>query len=248
MKREELEKQRVRENGHWWFETRRALLTYGFERAAPGETLEILEVGAATGGNDQICSRFGRYTALDLSDAALGICRSRGVKRLVRGDGQTLPFASGTFDVIVMFDILEHLSEDEASLREARRILRPGGTLLANVPAFQRLFSEHDISFDHVRRYQPGELQAKLRRAGFETIFRSYWSCIIFPAVFVIRTLSRKSSGKMASRSDFDRPMPLFVAMIPKILAYVELFLIRHNVSLPFGVSYCCFARKPVDA
>lgn len=246
MRKEELEKQAAREGNHWWFVVRRDLLAHGFTRGACGEHPEILEIGAASGGNEPVCRRFGRYTAFDLSDSALDICRSRGIERLVRGDAESLPFAANSFDFVVAFDIFEHLQGDEVSMWEIARVLRPGGVLLANVPAFQKLFSGHDVSFDHIRRYQPGEFDTKLRKAGFETLFRSYWSFFIFPAVYLVRTLAGRPSEGQEAKSDFDRPLPAIVTWTMSALANLELFLMRRGVSFPFGVSYCCFARKPM--
>jgi SAM-dependent methyltransferase len=240
----EITRQAALEESHWWFMSRRALLCWGLGKDNPPGALRILDIGAATGGNRSMCENFGEYVALDLSEAAVECCRSRGLRKLVQGDARQLPFSEASFDVVVALDILEHLPEDEISIAEIARVLRPKGRLIVNVPAFQRLFSSHDVSFDHIRRYEPKELPRKLRHAGFSLDHWTYWSFFIFPAVFVLRTLTWTEPRNDTVRNDFDLWLPPGTETVMRFFAGLELFLIHLGIRLPFGVSYFCVSNK----
>jgi len=244
MKKSEIDKQAERESTHWWFRARRGILEALLERSQLKANGNVLEIGAATGGNFSVCSRFGHYHALDISGGALLHCRDKGIERLVQADAQHLPFQKEQFDAVIAYDILEHLSRDELSLSEISRILRKDGVLQINVPAFQKLYSSHDQAFDHIRRYQPGEMEKKLKSAGFEIEFKSYWSFFIFPAIFVYRILFNKTKDTDDPKSDFELKLPIFVDWVLSSFSGMEVFLIRRGVTLPFGVSFACIARK----
>ena len=166
------------------------------------------------------------------------------LRKLVQGDARQLPFSEASFDVVVALDILEHLPEDEISIAEIALVLRPKGRLIVNVPAFQRLFSSHDVSFDHIRRYEPKELPRKLRHAGFSLDHWTYWSFFIFPAVFVLRTLTWTEPRNDTVRNDFDLWLPPGTETVMRFFAGLELFLIHLGIRLPFGVSYFCVSNK----
>ena len=244
MQPDELDKQAAVEKTHWWFRMRRALLTNGLSSPRLENNSRILEIGAATGGNFQVCQQFGNYYALDLSSYALGVCQGKGIGNLVRANGRSLPFDGDQFDAVIAFDILEHIEEDNEAIGEIFRILKPGGRLLVNVPAFQWMFSAHDSAFDHVRRYQPNELESKVAEAGFAIDYRTYWSFFIFPAVALVRAASGQQKSQQETKTDFDRKLPKPAEWMLNALARLELALIRRRISLPIGISLLCFARK----
>lgn len=105
----------------------------------------------------------GGYFA-DLSRAALKRLRSHG-GHSVRAAGP-LPFCEGAFQVVCAFEVLEHIPEDEATLAEIARVLRPGGAFFLSVPVNPKLFTGFDAACGHVRRYDADELAGKLARAG----------------------------------------------------------------------------------
>ena len=105
----------------------------------------------------------GGYFA-DLSRAALKRLHDHG-GHSVRAAGP-LPFCSGAFQVVCAFEVLEHIPDDEATLAEIARVLRPGGALFVSVPVNPRLYTGFDAACGHVRRYDADDLQAKLARVG----------------------------------------------------------------------------------
>jgi SAM-dependent methyltransferase len=138
------------EDGHWWFRERRHLI----DRAIAGLTpAEALDIGAGAGGNTRVLEAAGWHaTALEYSDAGVELARARGLN-VVQADARDIPFPDNFFSLLVAYDVLEHIEEDDQVVAEIARVVRPGGTVLIAVPADMRLWSPHDEAIGHVRRY-----------------------------------------------------------------------------------------------
>ena len=108
-----------------------------------------------------------QVVGVDYSPAALAAARARGL-RLVRGDAHRLPFADGSFDLVMSTDAWEHLEDHESVAAEAHRVLRPDGTLLVAVPAGMELWSDHDVALGHHRRYERAELVDLVEVSSFD--------------------------------------------------------------------------------
>lgn len=238
---QEAEFLKLKEQGedHWWYRARRRLvelvLRKHFSMAAG---LQILDLGSACGDNFAFAGHFGSVVGIDLSPTAIRICRDKGISSIVQGDAQALPFDDQSFDVVIALDIFEHLPDDRLAIRETFRVLKPGGILIANVPAFMSLFSAHDQAFNHLRRYQERELIEKLRTCGFETSTRSYWSFFIFPLVY----LNRKLSGQ--KHSDFHLKTPGWIDAVLTGFSWLEFRFIALGGKFPWGVSCFCTGIK----
>jgi SAM-dependent methyltransferase len=148
---------------------------------------------------------------------------------------------SGAYAVVTMLDVLEHLEDDVAALREVARILRPGGIVLITVPAFSFLWSRHDELAHHYRRYRRFELCRRLREAGLEPQFVSYFNFFLFPAIALVR-LATKALGIRKEGSDFAAT-PVLLNGVLGALFGAERFLLRF-MPLPFGVSVLAVAKK----
>jgi SAM-dependent methyltransferase len=183
------------EDRHWWYTERRALLrrmTRAGTRAGVA-----LDVGAAGGGNTRVLRALGlRAVAVEYGAEGAGVAKARGLA-VVRGDAGALPFGAGVADLVVAFDVLEHLRDDGAALREFRRVLRPGGRLLVAVPADMTLWSAHDEAVGHVRRYTREGLVAAVAGAGFAVETVRSWNVLLRP---LVRLRRRFSTGSDLSR------------------------------------------------
>jgi len=186
------------EDTHWWYQERRHLVRSTVKAISPGIALDI---GAAGGGNTRVLRDLG-WTAVAVEYDELGatIARSRQVLAL-RGDARHLPVRSSSIDLIVAFDVLEHIEEDDTAVSEMYRALRVGGQLLVAVPADQRLWSDHDVSVGHVRRYSRDGLELLLRAGGFEISTLTSWNVLLRP---LVKWHRRRSTG-----SDLGRVNPL---------------------------------------
>lgn len=250
------------EDRHWWFVGRRAVVAALLERAMgrPGNGLppapdrsaggagpRILDVGCGTGGMLPLLARFGAVTGIDSEPLALDYCRKRGITDLHPQEGFTAP---GSYDLVTLFDVLEHVPDEAGFLAWIRGLLKPGGRLVITVPAFQWLWSRHDELNHHQRRYTRGRLLAALRGAGFQVERASYFNFWLFPAAVATRLADgrthRGSAGPRDPAADAEEILkPLRIGPANGLLTAIfssEAGLLR-TLDLPWGVSVGAVAR-----
>ena len=230
MEATEIRKLATLEDTHWWYAERRALLAHEIEGITPGVALDI---GAAGGGNTRVLRAHGwRATALEYSQDGAEVARDRGIP-VIRADGCALPLASGSLDLVVAFDVLEHIADDKSAASEIARVLAPGGTALVAVPADPRLWSAHDEAVGHVRRYTRETLTATLASAGLTLVRMRSWNVLLRPIVAWRR---KRSTG-----SDLER-LPATVNLGLRAIVAVERYLPVGRLS---GVSLIARVRRP---
>ena len=234
------------EDAHWWFVGRRRIIGSFVERIcaelrSEGKTeARILDIGCGTGGNLELLSRFGRAEGVDISSEALDFCRARGLKNVRQGAAETLPFANESFDLVTGLDVVEHLDDDVAGLREMRRVLRPGGHLLLFVPAFMFLWGVQDDVSHHRRRYTLPELKKKLAQAGLGIERASYANISFFAPILLGRVFMNVSGLRPASENNIN--VGAFNGLLGRVLGAESWWLKRLN--FPFGVSIICDAKR----
>ncbi len=216
------------EDTHWWYRERRQLLTRATIGLTPGRALDI---GAAGGGNTRVLDAEGwEVIALEYGVDGAAVAAERGLA-VVRGDATWLPFPDAAFELVVAFDVLEHLLDHDACVAEVRRTLTVDGTFLIAVPADPRLWSAHDEAVDHVRRYTRRTLTELLERGGFEITDLWSWNVLLRPAVSLRR---RQTTG-----SDLEDLHPAVNAVLRGIVTVERHLPVRR---LP-GVSLMATAR-----
>ena len=178
------------EHTHWWYAARRSIVRRLSGVATPGA--RALDVGAAAGGNAAVLAANGwDVTVVDLSPEACEIARGRGL-RAARADLTRLPVRDSSVDLVLAYDVLEHIEDDGRAAREIARVLRPGGRLLAAVPAGPDLWSAHDVAVGHQRRYTRPAFVTLLTAAGLAVEDVGYWNVVLRP---VVRLRRRSASG-----------------------------------------------------
>ncbi|MDE9367609.1 methyltransferase domain-containing protein [Luteipulveratus sp. YIM 133132] len=218
------------EDKHWWYAERRHLLAKAIQGLTPGRALDI---GAAGGGNTRVLVEHGwSASPLEYGEDGAEVAHERGLP-VMRADAMRLPLQDESLDLVVAFDVLEHLEDDDASAREVLRVLRRGGSFLIAVPADPRLWSAHDEAVGHVRRYTRESLLDLLRRNGFEIDRVASWMVLLRPAVAIKR---RSSSG-----SDLDDPPRIVNAALRGVVTLERYLPVKR---LP-GVSLVVRARRP---
>ncbi|MFN2563350.1 MAG: class I SAM-dependent methyltransferase [Jatrophihabitans sp.] len=230
MEATEVRKLAALEDSHWWYAERRHLLARDVAPFAPGVALDV---GAAGGGNTRVLRRLGWQTcALEYGADGAEVAAERGLS-VVRGDATALPVRSESLDLIVAYDVLEHIVDDKDAATEIYRALRPGATFLVAVPCDPKLWSAHDEAVDHVRRYTRATLSELLLSTGFTLESLTSWNVLMRPLVSLRR---RFSSG-----SDLEE-VPRWLNWALRAVITVERYLPVKR--LP-GVTLFATARRP---
>jgi SAM-dependent methyltransferase len=152
--------------------------------------------------------------------------------RAVCGSAENLPYPDGMFDAACLFDVLEHLPDDGAAVREVKRVLRHGGVLFVSVPLHPKLWSDHDVRCGHYRRYRKGEVIGLLEQHGFRLIKRRFFVSLPLPVVWFVRKLSGGGCGGLPQFLD---------------AAAEKAVLLDFAVGLPFGLSEVGEYRKRIS-
>lgn len=233
------------EKTHWWYRARRNIIFDWVNQALKAYAQpKILDIGCGTGFNVDYLQQlgYGQVTGLDFSPDALSYCQSRQLQELICGNAEILPIQSGSYDVILTLDIIEHLDNDRQALSEIFRALKPGGTLIIFVPAFQFLWSFQDEISHHKRRYTIGELKEKILSTKFELKKLTYVNSLLFPVVWFGRAILKlfPNSFKITSESQMN---PAWMNGILYYIFLSELPLLRY-MNFPFGVSILCVCKK----
>ena len=231
------------EGRHWWFVGRRKIIAAFVERICRDlgkRRPRILDVGCGTGANIQMLSNFGTTEGVDVSSEALDFCRARGLSKVKQGEAETLPYEDASFDLVTGLDVVEHLDDDIAGLREMRRVLRPEGRALLFVPAFMFLWGVQDDISHHRRRYTIPQLRQRLSEAGFTVERATYANITFFPPILIGRILMRLTGLRPASENNIT--IGALNGLLGRILGAESWWLKR--MSFPFGVSIICVARR----
>ncbi|HWB47772.1 MAG TPA: methyltransferase domain-containing protein [Stellaceae bacterium] len=194
---------------HWWYVGRRQLFARELANSGIGRDAAVLDVGSGAGTNLRMLRELGflRVTALDYSEEALRFCRDKGFGRLSRGDICALPFADGSFDLVLATDIIEHVDDDLGALGEIRRVLRPGGMALVSVPAFSQLWGLQDRVSHHRRRYRMAPLRSKFERAGLRLSHAFYFNYLMFLPIWIVRRLIERLHIEIESETRLISPL-----------------------------------------
>ena len=233
------------EETYWWHVGRRYIIREFLKQyLGPQGSLDILDVGCGTGRNLELLAQFGDAVGVEPEGPGLDQCRSRGLGPDVvkAGFADAIPYPDESFDLVTAFDVLEHLDDDRAGLAEIRRVLRPAGHLLLTVPAYRFLWSIHDESLGHRRRYVASEVHSLLNTSGFVAIRRSYAISFALPAIFGFRIAQGLSPNVAGHGASYVEVPPLTNRLLTGLLK-VESRLLG-AMDLPFGASIIALARR----
>jgi SAM-dependent methyltransferase len=226
----------------WWYVALRETIQHRVQKK-----MAICDVGCGTGCTIKFLQdRCYNVQGVDISPIALSYCTARGVKNCQLGSITNLPFPSGSFDIVLLMDVLCMLEDPERvqALQELQRILKPGGELILNEPAFPWLQSQHDLSCYLKKRFRKKECIDLFISHGFEIIESSYRVCFLFPAVALVK-LVKKWTLQLGSSPKSDLKLPsrpfnwLFLA-----IQRLENRLLKRGYTMPFGSSVFLVARK----
>jgi len=226
------------EEQHWWYAVLHRLVLAEMEARVP-TGLRVLDAGCGTGG---MMARLLPWEMLgvDVSPAAIAHCQRRGLRRVTPASVNELPFPDASMAAVLSLDVLYHEQVDEdRALAEMSRVLKPGGTMILNLPAFECLRGAHDRAVCGARRYTACHVRERLRLHNLEVDMIHYWNAWLFLPLLAWRGWSRHAAE---ARSDL-RPLPDSLNAALTELSLLDARLSRH-LRLPFGSSVFAVARR----
>lgn len=236
------------EHTHFWFVSRRRIFFDQLDRALgqDGKGQRVLEVGCGAGGMMGPLQRYGDVTGLDIDHEYVAYCKERGFSRVLCGSGYELPFGDAAFDLVCLFDTIEHIPDDVQALREVRRVLKPGGRVFVSVPAYQWLWSHNDKTAHHQRRYTRARLLKALREAGLTPARASYFNSFLLPLI-VPAVLWQKLMDRMgrlpAGYNNMCVPLSPWMNRVLTWIMSSERRVLRW-LTFPFGHSVFALANR----
>jgi SAM-dependent methyltransferase len=232
------------EDTHWWYgalrrQVSRAVIAEGRRL---GRAPRVLDAGAGTGGMLARLGGGGELYGVEIASEGLRFCQERGLEGVVQGSVTALPFAGGAFDIVLSLDVLYHQSvpDDREAAGEHTRVLRPGGLLVLNLPAYDALRGAHDAAIHTARRYTRSGVLRLLKGAGLRPERVTHWNTLLLPAAVAVRLLSRGRAGEAGS--DVQPVAPALNALLSAVLRLEATWLRRAD--LPLGLSVFALARK----
>jgi len=229
---------------NYWFRARNALLIWALRKYFPAAA-NFFEIGCGTGyvlaGIAGALPRLAMH-ASEVSSSGLSFAAQRvpGAS-LFQMDARAIPYV-GHFDVIGLFDVLEHIEDDVRVLTQAHRALKRGGGLMITVPQHRFLWSRYDEHARHVRRYGAQELKRKALLAGFRIVMMTSFVSLVLPLMMLSRLMRRTPAA------DYDALAELRVGRVANFLLestlMLERMLIRSGIRFPAGGSLLLIARR----
>jgi SAM-dependent methyltransferase len=227
------EKLKKAEERHFWFKVRRKWI-YDRMRKFILSPASVLEIGCGTGNISSFLSQKGyKVTGCEFYPQAIDISWQGFLK--VQGDSNNLPFEDNSFDIVGLFDVIEHFEDDITPLKEALRVLRKGGIIAVTVPAREELWSQVDEISLHKRRYTKKNLRQVLSEAKLNALLIEY----MFMSLYIPMKYMRAKGEIDSDPFNINK----LVNMLLKIIFDVER-LVSKGLPLPIGTSLIAVARK----
>jgi len=247
MEKDEYRRMHDIEQSYWWFVGKQFLVKTVLEGLCVDgyKGGRILDIGCGTGIVLELLEDFGVPSGMELSSEAIRFLRQRNLNCVVQTDAnQTIPFRDNAFSAVTCLDLLEHIDNDLPLLKEMYRVCRPGGHVIITVPAFQTLWSPHDVALHHKRRYTKQQMLSMIRQLNWRVIKCSYYNTLLFCPILGMRALKNCQSRHKSARSDFFIGLPAWLNRTLSLLFLSEIFLLKY-LNLPFGVSLLFILQKP---
>jgi 2-polyprenyl-3-methyl-5-hydroxy-6-metoxy-1,4-benzoquinol methylase len=203
----------------------------------------LLDFGCGTGGNlDELSKKYNTYGA-DMSELAISFCKKRNLNNIFTNDHffNNLEYKH-KFDIITILDVIEHVNEDQKLLESLKDLLADAGSIVITVPAYQFLFGPHDIINMHKRRYVKKAVKKVVENSGYQIYKLSYFNTILAPLIILRRLLDSGLKKQEYLKDDDDIPNK-FANNILKAIFGLEKYILPY-ISLPFGISILCIAKK----
>ncbi len=200
--------------------------------------IKILSVGVGRGEELKILNSYGDVFAIDINEKILTDTNAFLCKELKICSICHVNYPTNYFDVVVCFDVLEHIEDDQKAVSEICRVLKSGGIFVFSVPAFQFIYSSHDKALEHKRRYIPSQIRKLLK--DFGSIKFYFWNFTFFIPIVVMRLVKKHKKAEL----DWGN-IPGFIQPLLKLVLRLELILIKYlSINVNFGLTLCGYCIK----
>ncbi len=233
------------EEDYWWYRGLRTLLSELLARyTTPGKRVPILDAGCGTGANLKLLLEHGDAVGIDIAEEAIAFCQRRGIPadRALLASILEVPFPDDYFELAFSFDVICNIEDDVSAFAEMCRVLRPGGRMIVQLPAYRFLWSAHDVAVGHKHRYTAEKLAQKVRQAGLVVERVTYLNVLLFPFEVMARLWRRSERVNGNAHSDLE-PLPAPVNGLLTRLFETEMRL-APRMRFPYGLSLLLVARK----
>lgn len=227
---------------HWWFRAKADIVINQLENVVGsirGKT--ILDIGCGTGYMMKRLKELGAHVyGVDMSEAAARFAQEKVCSDVRVGEAENIPFPDHSFDIVLALDVIEHVDDDSKAVREAFRVLKQGGIMIATVPAFMFLWSKQDERLHHKRRYRKSEF-LRLFNSDFEIRKLTYYNTLLFPPIAGVR-FAQKLFPIFGEKDEVEVTGAFTNSVLYKIFGFEKHLVNR--LQLPFGVSLIGVMRK----
>jgi SAM-dependent methyltransferase len=209
---------RAAEEDHWWYAVLHRLVEAEMQARVPHST-RVLDAGCGTGGMITRLTDWDMH-GIDISPAAVRHCQQRGLSQVIEASVHDLPFESASFSAVLSLDVLYHQHvDDNRALKEMARVLKPGGILILNLPAFAWLRGSHDRAVGGARRYTACQVRGMVLRPSLEVDMIHYWNAWLLLPLLIWRHWTRLHPD--SGRSDV-RHLPVWLNLVLKNLGRLD--------------------------
>ena len=237
------------EDKHWWYKGLHELTLHYLNSHVSSENphppIKILDAGCGTGGLLSHLDSKWKIYGIDINPKAIEFAKKKTPGQFIQGNLHQIPFEDNFFDFIVSNDVIYHQEiNEEQTVREIYRVLKPGGIFFGQVPAFKFLMSPHDKQVHTRKRYRKKEFEKLFPNSNFQIEKISYRIFILFPMVLIIRKIKTLMSNFKKNDKVSDIQMPSkFVNYLLLSILRTENFLLEY-MSFPMGTSVFLVAKK----
>ena len=234
------------EKTHWWFVARRAFIRKVISYFFQNKQLEFCEIGCGTGGNLPMLTEFAQVDAVEMNSEARNIImnKNNNPSLLSINEGH-LPNninLKKTYDGVFSLDVIEHVEDDLSALQSLKPLIKKDGYLILTVPAYQWLWSEHDVANHHYRRYTKAKFEKLIKTAGYEIEYSSYFNTLLFPLAVLSRLFENLFTSKSKPRENTLNMPSAFTNTIFKRIFSLESCW-AGKLKMPFGLSIIVVAK-----
>lgn len=224
---------------HFYYAGKHTLVESLMKKANVPANAKILDVGCGTGSDLKILEKFGDVTVLDIDQPSLDMIDEKYDK--ICADLTKVDLPTEKFDIVIAFDVLEHVEDHAKAAKNLQNSLKKGGKFIGSVPAYQFLYSRHDELLAHFRRYTRSSFNKLIEETGLQKKSSGYWMSILFPVAAMIRLMKKQTHEQQTDIQTLPKPINSIFAGILKLEAILGT---SKFFRFPFGLTTWCIAEK----